>query len=40
MIGVDLIGDIRRAYFEHRRPIKEIVRDACGLAGDCAPGGA
>jgi len=26
MIGVDVIGDIRRAYFEQRRPIKEIVR--------------
>jgi len=26
MVGVDLIGDIRRAYFEQRRPIKEIVR--------------
>jgi transposase len=26
MIGVDLIGDIRRAYFEERLPIKEIVR--------------
>jgi hypothetical protein len=26
MIGVDLIGDIRRAYFEQKRPIKEIVR--------------
>jgi transposase len=26
MIGVDLIGEIRRAYFEQRRPIKEIVR--------------
>jgi hypothetical protein len=26
MIGVDLIGDIRRAYFEDRVPIKEIVR--------------
>src|SRR5271169_4096636 len=26
MIGVDLIGEIRRAYFEYRRPIKEIVR--------------
>ena len=26
MIGVDLIGQIRRAYFEQRRPIKEIVR--------------
>ena len=26
MIGVDLIGDIRRAYFEERVPIKEIVR--------------
>ena len=26
MVGVDLIGDIRRAYFEQQRPIKEIVR--------------
>jgi hypothetical protein len=26
MIGVDLIGQIRRAYFEQRHPIKEIVR--------------
>ena len=26
MIGVDLIGQIRRAYFEQRRSIKEIVR--------------
>jgi transposase len=26
MIGVDLIGEIRRAFFEQRRPIKEIVR--------------
>src|SRR4051812_20684842 len=26
MIGVDKIGDIRRAYFEQHRPIKEIVR--------------
>src|SRR6202051_1146638 len=26
MIGVDLVGDIRRAYFEDRVPIKEIVR--------------
>ena len=26
MIGVDLICQIRRAYFEQRRPIKEIVR--------------
>lgn len=26
MIGVDLIGDIRRAYFEEQLPIKEIVR--------------
>src|ERR1700745_2010792 len=26
MIGVDIIGQIRRAYFEQRRPIKEIVR--------------
>jgi len=26
MTGVDLIGEIRRGYFEQRRPIKEIVR--------------
>ncbi len=26
MIGVDLIGQIRRAYFEQQRPIKAIVR--------------
>jgi hypothetical protein len=26
MIGVDKIGQIRRAYFEQHRPIKEIVR--------------
>jgi transposase len=26
MIGVDMIGRIRRAYFEQHRPIKEIVR--------------
>src|SRR5271154_5807661 len=26
MIGVDQIGQICRAYFEQRRPIKEIVR--------------
>jgi transposase len=26
MIGVDLIGQIRRAYFEQHRAIKEIVR--------------
>src|ERR1700687_1936020 len=26
MIGVDLIGQIRRAYFEQHMPIKEIVR--------------
>ena len=26
MIGVELIGQIRRAYFEQHRPIKEIVR--------------
>ena len=26
MIGVDKIGQIRRAYFEQRRSIKEIVR--------------
>src|SRR5258707_8603098 len=26
MIGVDIIGGIRRAYFEQHRPIKEIAR--------------
>ncbi len=26
MIGVDMIGAIRRAHFEEYRPIKEIVR--------------
>ena len=26
MIGVDKIGEIRRAYFEQHRSIKEIVR--------------
>jgi hypothetical protein len=26
MIGVDKIGQIRRAYFEQHRSIKEIVR--------------
>jgi hypothetical protein len=26
MIGVDMVGEIRRAYFEQHRPIKEIVR--------------
>jgi DNA-binding transcriptional regulator LsrR (DeoR family) len=26
MVGVDLIGQIRRAYFEQHRSIKEIVR--------------
>ena len=26
MIGVDVIGQIRRPYFEHQRPIKDIVR--------------
>ena len=26
MVGVDKIGEIRRAYFEQHRPIKEIVR--------------
>ncbi len=26
MISVDMIGQIRRAYFEQHRPIKEIVR--------------
>jgi hypothetical protein len=29
MMSVDVIGDIRRAYFEHRLPIKEIVRTLC-----------
>ena len=27
MIGVELIGQIRRAFFEQRRAIKEISRD-------------
>lgn len=27
MIGVDLIGQIRRAFFEQRRAIKEISRE-------------
>ena len=26
MVGVDKIGEIRRAYFEQKRTIKEIVR--------------
>ena len=26
MIGVDIIGDIRRAYFDRHEPIREIVR--------------
>ena len=26
MVGVDMIGKIRRAYFEQQLPIKEIVR--------------
>ena len=26
MVGVDMIGQIRRAYFEQQLPIKEIVR--------------
>ena len=26
MIGVDKIGEIRRAFFERHMPIKEIVR--------------
>src|SRR5579864_5410928 len=26
MIGVDVIGEIRRGYFDQHRPIKEIVR--------------
>jgi hypothetical protein len=31
MIGVDLIGDIRLAYFEEQLPIKEIVRRLSGF---------
>jgi hypothetical protein len=42
MIGVDLIGQIRRAYFEQRRPIMEIVRTLSvsrdGAQGDPRPG--
>src|SRR5271165_7467243 len=43
MIDVDLIGQIRRAYFEQHRPIKEIVRTLSvpegysGLAGAGRP---
>ena len=33
MIGVDMIGRIRRAYFDQHRPIKEIVRT---LSVSCA----
>jgi hypothetical protein len=29
MMSVDLIGDIRRACFEQRLPLKEIVRTLC-----------
>ena len=29
MVSVDLIGRVRRAYFEQRLPIKEIVRTLC-----------
>ena len=29
MMSVDVIGNIRRAYFEQRLPIKEIVRTLC-----------
>ncbi len=39
MIGVDLIGQIRRAYFEQRRSIKEIVRLLSVSRGDGAQGG-
>jgi len=38
MIGVDLIGQIRRAYFEQQRSIKEIVRTSVGIARDGAQG--
>ena len=33
MIGVDLIGKIRRAFFEQRRPIKEIAA-LCGYPNE------
>jgi hypothetical protein len=33
MIGVDKIGEIRRAYFEQHRAIKEIVRDRVPMRG-------
>jgi hypothetical protein len=36
MIGVDLIGQIRCAYFDQHRPIKEIVRTLCYRARRCA----
>ena len=39
MMSVDVIGDIRRAYFKQRLPIKEIVRTLCVFAGDGAQGG-
>ena len=36
MISVDVIGDIRRAYFEQRLPIKEIVRTLRSRGRRCA----
>ena len=36
MIGVEKIGEIRRAYFEQHRSIKEIVRTLSGIARDGA----
>ena len=37
MIGVDLIGQIRRAYFEQHRSIKEIVRTLTDNVRDLKP---
>ena len=36
MIGVDKIGEIRRAYFEQHRSIKEIVRTLSVSRARCA----
>ena len=38
MIGVDMIGEIRRAYFEQHWPIKEIAAHAVGVARNGAQG--
>jgi hypothetical protein len=38
MIGVDKIGQIRRAYFERHLPIKEIRSAAVSVARDGAQG--